>query len=243
VGRTPQNVYDDPEFFKGYLALRRDDAGLNELEQPALRACLPKLHGLSVLDLGCGFGDFAAWCISEGARSVIAVDLSARMLEERVKAEGVSYVRSSVEEVQFAPSNFDVVVSSLAFHYVADFDAVVRSVATWLRPGGYFAFSVEHPLQTAAMPKDDIRCPDSHAASPYADEGPRLQEWFVPGVRKYHRTLASYLEAIAVAGLQLTGVSEPTPTPEFLGRRPRFADLAGRPPFLVVASRRPLPGS
>ena len=33
---APQNVYDDPAFFKGYLDLRDSASGLNEaLEQPA----------------------------------------------------------------------------------------------------------------------------------------------------------------------------------------------------------------
>jgi ubiquinone/menaquinone biosynthesis C-methylase UbiE len=45
--------------------------GLNEvLEQPALRSMLPEsLEGMRILDLGCGFGDFARKARREGARA------------------------------------------------------------------------------------------------------------------------------------------------------------------------------
>ncbi|UGA37555.1 hypothetical protein JOS77_26880 [Chromobacterium haemolyticum] len=57
-----QNIYDHPVFFSQYQALRDNDSGLNgALEQPALRDALPPLSGADVLDLGCGFGDFARW--------------------------------------------------------------------------------------------------------------------------------------------------------------------------------------
>lgn len=57
---SQQNVYDNPDFFEGYKTLRQNDFGLNgALELPAIRALLPELGHLYVLDLGSGFGDFA----------------------------------------------------------------------------------------------------------------------------------------------------------------------------------------
>ncbi|MBL3586564.1 class I SAM-dependent methyltransferase [Rhodovulum sulfidophilum] len=79
----PQNVYDDPVFFNGYKKLRQNDTGLNgALEVPALHALLPNLSGKSILDLGCGFGDFARYARGAGAHSVTAVDLSQKMISE-----------------------------------------------------------------------------------------------------------------------------------------------------------------
>ncbi len=50
----PQNIYDDLPFFEGYRALRLQDSGLNGvIEEPALRALLPPLKGLRIVDLGC----------------------------------------------------------------------------------------------------------------------------------------------------------------------------------------------
>ena len=63
-----QNIYDNDEFFAGYGQLPRSVEGLDGApEWPALRAMLPDLHGLKVLDLGCGFGWFCRWAREQGA--------------------------------------------------------------------------------------------------------------------------------------------------------------------------------
>lgn len=149
-----QNIYDDPDFFAGYAALRRTESGLNAaLEQPALMALLPKvLDGLAVLDLGCGFGDFALMAKARGAASVMGIDISVKMLDAaraRVSDPTVSFVRAPIETATLGEAVYDLVVSSLALHYVEDFPAVVAKVARSLRPGGQFVFSVEHPTATA----------------------------------------------------------------------------------------------
>jgi 2-polyprenyl-3-methyl-5-hydroxy-6-metoxy-1,4-benzoquinol methylase len=78
---APQNIYDDPDFFAGYRDLRASDGGLNgALEVPALLRLLADLAGADVLDLGCGFGDFARLARARGAASVTGVDISERML-------------------------------------------------------------------------------------------------------------------------------------------------------------------
>ena len=66
-----QNIYDNEEFFAGYSRLRRSVEGLDGApEWPALRALLPDLRGLNVLDLGCGFGWFCRWAHQQGAVNV-----------------------------------------------------------------------------------------------------------------------------------------------------------------------------
>ena len=63
-----QNIYDDEEFFAGYSQLGRSVDGLDgAAEWPALRAMLPNMRGLKVLDLGCGFGWFCRWARAQGA--------------------------------------------------------------------------------------------------------------------------------------------------------------------------------
>jgi SAM-dependent methyltransferase len=159
----------------------------------------------------------------------------------------VSYRRAAIEEVSFPPGSFDLVVSSLALHYVADFGAVVERVASWLRPNGRFVFSVEHPITTAHMDMPDwvgdeegtrLNCP----VDDYGDEGPRTQEWFVPGVRKYLRRLSTYVNTLIDAGLIIDGVDEPVPTPETIADHPVLADELRQPAFLVVACRKPEKG-
>jgi 2-polyprenyl-3-methyl-5-hydroxy-6-metoxy-1,4-benzoquinol methylase len=75
------NAYDDPRFFRAYRRMREDPQSANELiEQPALRACLPPLEDLEVLELGCGMGHLSLYLAEGGASRVLAADASKRML-------------------------------------------------------------------------------------------------------------------------------------------------------------------
>jgi 2-polyprenyl-3-methyl-5-hydroxy-6-metoxy-1,4-benzoquinol methylase len=84
VGRDmamAQNIYDDPGFFEGYSRLARSVEGLaGAPEWLALRAMLPAMRGLRVVDLGCGFGWFCRWAREQGAARVLGLDLSEKML-------------------------------------------------------------------------------------------------------------------------------------------------------------------
>jgi Methylase involved in ubiquinone/menaquinone biosynthesis len=245
---TPiQNVYDDPAFFAGYKNLRDTRSGLNEvLEQPALRALLPDLEGLAVLELGCGMGQFARFCAEQGgARRVVGVEVSERMLEvaRRENAhERVAYLHAPIETVELPESSFDLAVSSLALHYVADYPAAVRRVRSWLKPGGLFLFSVEHPLVTAKAEMDGwVRDEDGRKlywpVDDYAAEGRREQHWFVDGVVKYHRRISTLLNGLIAAGFAVERVEEPEATAEALRERPELADESRRPPFLLVRAK------
>ncbi len=252
-GIAPQNIYDDPRFFAGYTHLRATGTGLNDvLEQPALRSLLPeRLDGLRVLDLGCGFGGFAREARAKGAREVLGLDVSANMLaqaRELTDDDAIHYVRAGVEDMDAALGTegvFDLVVSSLALHYVADYPAAVAQVARRLAPGGSFVFSVEHPVCTALASQRWLRDADGRALcwpiDDYREEGPRRTHWFVDGVIKYHRTVETYVNALLDAGLVLRRLLEPGPMMDAEAAR-RVPDLdlhRRRPPFLLLSARKP----
>ena len=69
-------------------------------------------------------------------------------------SEKITYLRLPIEDVEFLPSSFDVVLSSLAFHYVESFGDICEKVRQMLAPGGTFVFSVEHPVFTAQGTED-----------------------------------------------------------------------------------------
>jgi ubiquinone/menaquinone biosynthesis C-methylase UbiE len=242
-----QNIYDDPDFFTGYKQLRDTASGLNEvLEQPALRAMLPDLAGTSVLELGCGMGQFARWCVEQGASHVCGVDVSEKMLAVARRENAlpqITYVRSAIEELRMPDMQFDLVVSSLALHYVEDYTAAAVNVHDWLKPRGVFLFSVEHPLCTASMSaqgwvKDEQGRKSCWAVDNYAEEGKRLQKWFVEGVVKYHRTVSTYLNVLIQAGFHIERIEEPEAIREAIKNRPDLTDESRRPPFLLIKARR-----
>ena len=106
---TAQNIYDDPDFFAGYAKLPRSEQGLEVVyEWPAFQRLLPaSIANLRVLDLGCGLGYLARELRARGARQVIAMDISERMLAEaqqRTDDAGIRYVRSTLEDFAGEPA-------------------------------------------------------------------------------------------------------------------------------------------
>ena len=147
-----QNIYDNETFFAGYKKIRDNEANANNLfEIPALFSMMPDLQGKRVLDLGCGFGEHCKRFVECGAEKVVGIDISEKMLEV-AKAENadpkITYINMPMEEIAQLQEQFDVVISSLAFHYVEDFDGVISSIYKMLKDGGMFVFSQENPLCT-----------------------------------------------------------------------------------------------
>lgn len=244
---APQNVYDDPRFYAGYAELRRSGTGLNEvLEQPALHRLLPpSLRGLRILDLGCGFGDFARAARAHGAASVVGIDASERMLAEahaRTDDPAITFRQIPIEALAPEDPPFDLVVSSLALHYVADYRGALRRIAALLVEGGHLVFSVEHPICTALPEQQWCRgvdgAPNHWPVDRYRDEGPRATSWFIDGVTKYHRTVETYVNGLLDEGFRLTRLEEPAPLDDALARNAALGLHRRRPPFLLLAATR-----
>lgn len=177
------------------------------------------------------------------ARSVIGVDLSERMLA-RAKATthdpGIEYRRAAIEEIDFPADRFDVVISSLALHYVERFDLVCQSVHHWLTAGGAFVISVEHPMFTALAAQEWCCGPNGERlhwpVDDYQREGWRHTRWLADDVVKYHRTIATYTNTLIDAGFRISRLLEPEPPPEMLIEQPGLKDECRRPIFLLIAA-------
>ena len=240
-----QNVYDRPEFFDGYSRMDRSVRGLDGApEWPAIQMLLPELRRKRVVDLGCGFGWFARWAMTQGAAQVLAVDLSENMLS-RARAEtadpGVRYLRADLESLELPEETFDLAYSSLALHYVEGFGRLVGDVFQALVSGGHFVFSIEHPIFMASTSPGWLTTDDGGRTWPvdhYAIEGPRVTDWLAKGVRKQHRTLGTTLNTLIDAGFAIRRVVEWSPTPEQLAAQPSLADELDRPMMALVAAQK-----
>ncbi|MGG4492501.1 class I SAM-dependent methyltransferase [Brevibacillus reuszeri] len=241
-----QNKYDDLNFFSAYKQMQRSVRGLEAAgEWHVLRGLLPELTDKDVLDLGCGFGWHCLYARQQQARTVIGVDISEKMLQkarEQTDDSAISYVRMSIEDISFERAQFDLVISSLALHYVESFAEVCQKVYEYLKPGGAFIFSVEHPLFTARAEQDwhyddkgnRLHWPVDH----YQEEGVRDTTFLTDHVIKYHRTISTYMNDVIGAGFALKAVKEPVPSDEMLKQDASMKDEWRRPMFLLIAAEK-----
>jgi len=242
-----QNVYDQPEFFAGYSALPRSQEGINgAVEWPLLRRLVGDVQGYRVLDLGCGFGWFCRWAQENGARQVQGIDISQNMLE-KAKAltshSAITYSIGDLDAIELAKGSYELVYSSLAFHYLTNLKELFIQVYNRLETGGRFVFSAEHPIFTAPIVapawKTDVSGAVSWGVDSYAEEGPRNRDWLAKGVRKQHRTIDTYISLLLETGFVLTAVKEWMPTREYIKDHPEWERERHRPLFLVIGAQKP----
>jgi ubiquinone/menaquinone biosynthesis C-methylase UbiE len=240
-----QNIYDDPVFFEGYSRMRRSIEGLEgAAEWPSMRAMLPDMRGLKVVDLGCGMGWFCRWAREAGAAEVLGLDLSTKMLDRAqatTRDPAITYEVADLEALELIEGAFDLAYSSLAFHYVPGAERLYRSIFRGLKPGGRLVFSTEHPIYMAPSRPAWSRSEDGGMVWPlnrYHIEGPRVTDWLAPGVIKHHRTLSTTINLLIDTGFSLERVEEFGPSPDQIAAEPAMAAERERPMFLLVSARR-----
>ena len=236
-----QNIYDNDAFFSGYSQLPRSVEGLDGApEWPNLRAMLPAMRGLRVVDLGCGFGWFCRWARDAGAASVLGLDVSENMLmraRETTPDKAITYERADLERLALPAGSFDLVYSSLTLHYLENLGALFAEAHRALVPGSHLVFSAEHPIYTAPS-KPGWSTDKTWPLDRYLEEGPRSTDWLAKGVIKQHRTIGTYLNLLLEAGFTLTHIEEWGPTDQQIADHPEWAGERQRPPFLLVSARR-----
>ncbi len=242
-----QNIYDNQKFFDGYKKLRGNPSAANDIvEKPALFSLAPDLHNKSVLDIGCGYGENCVQFLKLGAAKVTGLDISAKMLEiarNENSFSNIQYINKSMTDLNEITEKFDVVFSSLAVHYIEDFDKLVKDIYNRLNQGGYFIFSQEHPLTTALLTQDYwTRNSDNehihYNLTTYALEGERKVTWIVDGVIKYHRTISSIINSLSRAGFIVEQMLEPIPSSELMERYPSYRKYIHKPDFLLIRVRK-----
>ena len=211
-----KSPYDRERFFEKYSQMDRSRLGLAGAgEWESLEPLLPDFAGKRVLDLA--------------------------VAREKTTAPQVTYIRGDMAETPFPPESFDVVLSSLAIHYLPSFTDFLERVRQCLSPGGDFVFSVEHPIFTAAGPQEWYYGPDGtplhFPVDRYFEEGRRTARFLGEDVTKYHRTLTTYLDGLLTGGFQLLRVVEPQPPARMLGQ-PGMRDELRRPLMLLVSARK-----
>lgn len=119
------------------LRARRSIYRGNALTEPAeaALAAVAEKHAERVLEVGCGWGEFAARLRDELHAEVTAVDISPRMVE-LARERGLDARVADVRELPFRDGEFDCVVANWMLYHVADLDRALEEVARVLRPGG-----------------------------------------------------------------------------------------------------------
>jgi len=136
------------DFFNSRTAYDAEgDSHPNEAKK--LLEFAPVKAGQTILDLATGTGLVAIAAAEKVAPmgSVVGVDLSAVMLSQaksKISDRNITnleLIEADIEAVDFKPEQFNIIFCCSAIVYVSDIPALLNKCHSWLKPGGYLAFS------------------------------------------------------------------------------------------------------
>ena len=240
-----KNVYDKEVFFNEYQKMRNDEINANNLiEIPIMKSFLPDLENKIILDLGCGSGDMDMYFVSKGAKKIVATDISVNMIENaRVvnNHQNIEYHVLKMEEIYKLEERFDIVYSSLAFHYIEDFDLLLKNIHNLLKPNGILVFSQESPVNMAtskqekdAKNKLEINGKLYHLLNGYCKEGEISVWWNDTFVTKYHRTYATIVNSLIKNNFEIIELKDSYASEEAIKLCPKYANQIDKPYFTFV---------
>ena len=246
-----QNIYDIKSFSDAYDKMRYENKGMNAndlVEIPNFRKLIPDVKGKRILDLGCGYGENDKYCIGLGAKEILGIDISKHMIKiakENNNDENIKYKVMAMENINEIEQKFDIVISSLAFHYVKDYEKLINDIYNLLNDDGILIFSIDHPLRIASkfetwMKKNYTKINGKWflLVSDYNREGIREKEWNGVMVKRYHRNFSSLINGLVNSGFKIDKILEPIPDEKAIKIIPKYINQYDRPYFLFVRAKK-----
>lgn len=246
-----QNIYDNKDFANEYDTMRKEEKGLSAndvVEIPIFRSMMPDVKDKSILDLGCGYGENDKYFKELGASYVLGTDISTHMIDianKKNKAYGVEYKVLPMEQINSLKERFDIVTSSLAFHYVEDFNKLIKDIYNLLKKDGVILFSQEHPTITCFVSKEELRenkilinNKKYRLVSDYNRNGVRHNPWYNIKVEKYHRNFTTIINTLINNGFIIDEIDECTPTEEMIKKNTKYNNQYDAPYFLFIKAHK-----
>jgi len=238
--------YDDTTFFNAYAEMDRSKYGLKAAgEWHDLKKVLPDFSNRTVLDLGCGYGWHCRYAADHGAKQVLGIDDSQKMIQQAqsmTENNNIQYKTMDMFDLDQLDQTFDAIISSLAIHYVKDYAELVQKIYKRLNIGGSFIMSVEHPVFTAQGSEqwvEDAQGENSYwPVDHYFDETVRTTDFLGFSISKYHRTLTTYVQTLLQEGFILDHLIEPQPPQEMLQENQEMQEELRRPMMLILAGHK-----
>ncbi|NOT05011.1 MAG: class I SAM-dependent methyltransferase [Anaerolineales bacterium] len=178
---------------------------------------IQNLDDKRVLELGCGSGHTLAYLWEKmNASELWGLDFSEeqiRFAKEFLDKKSIPaklFIASMDENPGIPEDCFDLVMSIYSLGWTPDLPHTLALVYSYLKPGGIFIFSWEHPV---------YQCLDYNVnigkyvfERSYLEEGPTLKSsWKGVEIVINHRKLSTYINAVIQSGLVIENVIESEP--------------------------------
>lgn len=207
----------------------------NVLVWPSTEKLLGPVAGERILDIACGNGLTSRRLDRFGA-NVVAFDFSSEMIALAKKRSDRSRIEYRVMDatdrkalLSLGAATFDGALCNMAMMDMADTEPFLQALASLLRPGGRFVFSVLHPCfnNPATVQMGELEDREGSLVTTYSVKTSRYLTPYtqaglaMPGQAKphpyFHRPLSALLAPAFRAGFVLDALDECSFPPDHIG--------------------------
>ncbi len=211
------------------------------LFDPKITEMLGDISDKIVLDAGCGNGYWARK-LAKRAKKVVGIDSSPKLIsiaKVRGNPKNINFQTMDLNNpLVFAKDTFDLILSSMVFHFLPVLVSPVKEFRRILKPQGKVVVCVQHPLYPyhfRAQEKAGKKTNIFFRTAGYFDRKLIKQVTLLGRavVESYNRPLEDYLKAFLDNGFVLTDFAEPEFTPELLEKNPRYRQVSELPRIVI----------
>ncbi len=211
---------------ENYLAPCAREANWNKLiEIPAMREMLGDSGGKTTLEVGCGPAHYSVRLATHGAE-VHGLDPVPRLLEAAAQNAAEAGVELHLREGgverlnEYPEEHFDIVLFPMMLEYVDDLAEAFGQARRILKPSGFVAISVVHPMRSFSD-RHEIDGAELAVVGHYLEAGIiEWAEWIMKDdngdpiwCKSHRRTIEQYVMPLVEAGLAIDQLREPDATP------------------------------
>lgn len=169
------------------------------------------ISGKKVLEIGCGSGHSLCYMGNKGAGELWGLDISSEQINTAtnfLKEKGYEsnlFVSPMEENPGIPLEHFDIVYSIYALGWTVDIEKTVKLVSSYLKRGGIFVFSWDHPLMQCVCTDDgNITLERSYHDEEFLNMKIRKKQPMI--LRNWK--MSSYLNALASSGMKIEQLNE-----------------------------------
>jgi len=154
---------------------------------------LPNLNGKRIIDAGCGSGYFCQYAEQQGAKDVVAIDFSSKMIEQANKiCKYTKFQVGDIQHIEFQASSADIVICALVLGHLEKLELIIAKLSNALAKDGVLVISDFHPFLSLKGQRRTFRIGKENFEVPH-----------------YIHMLNEYINLLTECGLTIVQMAEP----------------------------------